>query len=160
MHRMPLLSYFLVVGASLAGLIVLSDAVLPPAKPVLVSSNFDGLAAPKPPRSRRVERDWTPAPAPDMSAAAVVAAAPNPPVVADADPARAATVADGATAVPAKPAPAKRRHVTAKHAWREHYARADDWSWGPSWNEAPPSRRRRSSRTDRAAWNWQPTPFR
>jgi hypothetical protein len=75
---MPILLYFVVVGAGLLGLMFGADALLPASPPAVVSSNFYGLPAVRPSHpDTAVERSA--APEPDMSSPLVLAAAPPTP---------------------------------------------------------------------------------
>lgn len=74
---MPILSYFAVVGSVLVGLLFVADATLEKrSSPIVPTSSLYGLPRawhPDPAQTLAV----TPAPAPDMSAAAVLAAMPE-----------------------------------------------------------------------------------
>ena len=138
---MPLVSYFSVAGCCLVELMLLSDAVLPQPTRGLISSNFQGLAAPH--AKPRLDHDWTPAPAPDMSSPAVLAAEPPRP-----EPETIQQAAAEPSAQAVTPVPKKRRQVARRQPWRDDYAQADGWSWSSSWNSGP------------SAWNSQYNRFR
>ncbi len=98
---MPILSYFAVVGSVLVALLFAADATLPKSdRPVVVSSEFYGMPKPWQPDPAKQILVATPAPEPDMTSAAVTAAAPAK--------VAAAAVAE-TTAKAADPAPKKKR---------------------------------------------------
>ena len=74
---MPILSYFAIVGSALVALLFAADVTLPKsAAPVIATSSIYGM--PKPWRPDPTQTlAATPAPAPDMSSEAVLAAAPK-----------------------------------------------------------------------------------
>jgi hypothetical protein len=74
---MPIFSYFAVVGSVLVALLFAAEATLPKsASPVIATSSIYGM--PKPWRPDPTQTlATTPAPAPDMSSEAVLAAAPK-----------------------------------------------------------------------------------
>jgi hypothetical protein len=74
---MPIFSYFAVVGSVLVALLFAADVTLPKSTtPVIATSSIYGM--PKPWRPDPTQTlAATPAPAPDMSSEAVLAAAPN-----------------------------------------------------------------------------------
>ena len=74
---MPILSYFAIVGSALVALLFAADATLPKSTtPVITTSSIYGM--PKPWRPDPTQTlATTPAPAPDMSSEAVLAAAPK-----------------------------------------------------------------------------------
>jgi hypothetical protein len=73
---MPLLAYFVGVGAILVGLLFVAEAQLGPAKPLTLTTNFYGLPAPYKAASTPVltVRD---APAPEIPQTAMAAARPG-----------------------------------------------------------------------------------
>ena len=74
---MPIFSYFAAVGSVLVALLFAADATLPKsASPVIVTSSLYGLPKPWHPDPSPI-LTTTPAPAPDMSSEAVLAAAPK-----------------------------------------------------------------------------------
>src|ERR1043166_2961931 len=74
---MPIFSYFAVVGSVLGALLFAADATLPKsATPVIVTSSLYGMPKPWHPDPSPILAT-TPAPAPDMSSEAVLAAAPQ-----------------------------------------------------------------------------------
>src|SRR3982751_840281 len=74
---MPILSYFAVVGSVLVALLFAADATLPRSKtPVVATSSIKGMPKPWQPDPTQTLAA-TPAPAPDMSSEAVLAAAPK-----------------------------------------------------------------------------------
>ena len=72
---MPIFSYFAVVGSVLVALLFAADASLPQRGPLAVSSNFQGLPKAWHPDQAVNSLAAIPAPAPDMTSAAVQAAA-------------------------------------------------------------------------------------
>ena len=101
---MPIVAYFGVVGFALMALLFVADATLERSSPVIVTSNRIGL--PKPWRPDTVQTLVTaPAPAPDMTSQAVLAAQPKSEPKA---PERAGPVARAARAE----APSERNRVT------------------------------------------------
>lgn len=74
---MPIFSYFAVVGSVLVALLFAADATLPKSEsPVIVTSSIYGMPKPWHPDPTQTLAT-TPAPAPDMSSEAVLAAAPK-----------------------------------------------------------------------------------
>jgi len=74
---MPIFSYFAVVGSVLVALLFAADATLPKSEtPVVVTSSLYGMPKPWQPDPTQTLAA-TPAPAPDMSSEAVLAAAPD-----------------------------------------------------------------------------------
>ena len=74
---MPIFSYFAVVGSVLAALLFAADATLPKrTTPVIATSSIYGMPEPWHPDPTQTLAT-TPAPAPDMSSEAVLAAAPK-----------------------------------------------------------------------------------
>jgi hypothetical protein len=74
---MPILSYFAIVGSALVALLFAADATLPKsAAPVIATSSIFGMPKPWHPDPTQTLAS-TPAPAPDMSSEAVLAAAPK-----------------------------------------------------------------------------------
>jgi hypothetical protein len=77
---MPILSYFLVAGSVLIGLLFAADAVMPTREPLTIGSDFYGLPetahSPQPQTGSPILRR-TPAPEPDMNSAIVVASQPR-----------------------------------------------------------------------------------
>jgi hypothetical protein len=74
---MPILSYFAVVGSVLVALLFAADATLPKSTtPVIATSSIYGMPKPWHPDPTQTLAA-TPAPAPDMSSEAVLAAAPK-----------------------------------------------------------------------------------
>src|SRR5206468_5509825 len=73
---MPLLSYFAIVGSALVALLFAADITLPKSAPVIATSSIYGMPKPWHPDPTQTLAS-TPAPAPDMSSEAVLAAAPS-----------------------------------------------------------------------------------
>jgi hypothetical protein len=73
---MPILVYFFVAGTALLGLLFYANAHMEPRGPLAVSTNFEGLPQPWHGPVTTQTLAATPAPAPDMSSDAVLAAAP------------------------------------------------------------------------------------
>jgi hypothetical protein len=77
---MPILSYFLVAGSVLVGLLFAADAVMPSREPLTIGSDFYGLPetthSPHPDTGVPILRH-TPAPEPDMNSAVVIASQPR-----------------------------------------------------------------------------------
>src|SRR5436305_11193610 len=73
---MPLLSYFAIVGSALVALLFAADMTLPKSAPVIATSSIYGMPKPWHPDPTQTLAA-TPAPAPDMSSEAVLAAAPK-----------------------------------------------------------------------------------
>jgi hypothetical protein len=72
---MPILSYFVGVGAMLVALLFVADLALPKSDaPVIATSSLYGLPKPWKPDPARAALLATPAPAPDMASEAVQAA--------------------------------------------------------------------------------------
>ena len=118
---MPLLSYFIVVGSALIGLLYLANAVLPHDTPIH-SNNMQ--AASQPPRQPQHAAAVPPSnPQPTMSFAAVPVAAPahveEPTQKSNAPP---APVAQDA------PPQKKRKLVPRKREWRDDFTQANSWS--------------------------------
>ena len=118
---MPLLSYFVVVGSALIGLLYLANAVLPHDTPIRRSSIE---AASQPPRqSQHVAAVLPSSPQPMMSFAAVPVAAPG-------------HVEEPTQKFNAPPAPVtrdappqkKRKLVPRKREWRDDFTQANSWS--------------------------------
>lgn len=86
---MPIISYFLIAGSFLIGLLFAADAVLPAREPLHLSSDFHGVAVKAPPAKPDIPiLGRTAAPEPDMSSELVQAAEggkqpASPPLVAD-----------------------------------------------------------------------------
>src|SRR3954464_9482330 len=73
---MPIFSYFAVVGSVMVALLFAADATLPKSTtPVIATSSIYGMPKPWHPDPTQTLAS-TPAPAPDMSSEAVLAAAP------------------------------------------------------------------------------------
>ena len=118
---MPLLSYFVVVGSALIGLLYLAHAVLPHDTPILSSKV---VAASQPPRQPQHAADVPRAnQQPAMSFAAVPVAAPG-------------HVEETTQQFNALPAPVardalaqkKRKLVPRKREWRDDFTQANSWS--------------------------------
>ena len=107
---MPILSYFAVVGSVLVALLFAADATLPKSGPIVASSEFYGVPKPWKPDPAKHILVATPAPEPDMTSAAVTAAAPVK---------VAAVAAPETTAKAAEPAPKKKR-VARKNTRPDH----------------------------------------
>ena len=74
---MPALTFLAVVGLALVALLFVADATLTPGPPPIVTSERSGL--PKPWRADTIQTlTSAPAPAPDMTSPAVLAAEPKP----------------------------------------------------------------------------------
>ena len=72
---MPIISYFLIAGSFLTGLLFAADAVLPAREPLQLSSDFHGLAVKAPQAKPDIPiLGRTAAPEPDMSSELVQAA--------------------------------------------------------------------------------------
>ena len=135
---MPLLSYFVVVGWALIGLLYLANAVLPHDTPIH-SSNIK--AASQPPRQPQHAAAVLPSsPQPTMSFAAVPVAAPGhvkePTQKFNAPPAPVARDA---------PPQKKRKLVPRKREWRDDFTQANSWSRDYRWTDR---RRRNDGRRD------------
>ena len=75
---MPIFSYFVGRGSVLVALLFVADATLEKrATPVVTTSSLYGLPKPWQPEPTQTPRRREPAPAPDMSSAAVLAAMPK-----------------------------------------------------------------------------------
>ena len=76
---MPVLAFFAVVGSVLLALLFVADATLEPSdSPVIVTSQRTGLPAPRYDNANAIKTLTTePAPAPDMTSPAVLAAQPK-----------------------------------------------------------------------------------
>jgi hypothetical protein len=108
---MPALAFLAVVGLVLAALLFVADATLESGSPIVTSSR---VGLPEPWRPNTVETlTTTPAPAPDMSSKAVLAAQPSD-ALAKIDPAARAARAE---------APAKKKHATQRPF--DYYQRND-----------------------------------
>jgi hypothetical protein len=143
---MPILTYFCVAGSVLLGLLFAVDAMVPAREPLRIGSEFHGLPQPAPraakdPHELPILRT-TPAPEPDMTAAAVVAAQPpKSAMVAAASPAPAAHEARAqshtaqASATPAsapkKIAQKQQQKRVVRYRPRQDYGPSYAWSaWG------------------------------
>ena len=135
---MPLLSYFVVVGSALIGLLYLANAILPHNTPIH-SSNIE--AASQPQRQPQHAPALPPSsPRPTMSFAAVPVAAP-------------AHVEEPTQKLNAPPAPVtqnappekKRKLVPRKREWRDDLTQANSWSRDYRWTDR---RRRNDGRRD------------
>jgi hypothetical protein len=117
---MPILSYFVVAGTFLLGLLFAADAYLPAATPAIASSNFYGLPAKNIATGGTLTA--TAAPEPDMNSPAVVAAKPVnlTPVNAPSD----------AMAQAAKP---KRRPIVHRYPEERRFDQRYDNHFGWSW---------------------------
>ena len=135
---MPLLSYFVVVGWALIGLLYLANAVLPHDTPIH-SSNIE--AASQPPRQPRHAAAVPPSiPRPTMSFAAVPVAAPG--HVEEPTQKFNAPPAPGARDAP----PQKKRKLgPRKREWRDDFTQANSWSRDYRWTDR---RRRNDGRRD------------
>ena len=148
---MPILTYFCVAGSVLLGLLFAVDAMVPTREPLKLGSEFHGLPQPAPraakdPHELPILRT-TPAPEPDMTAAAVVAAQPQKSaMVAAASPAPAAhearaqvqtAQASAHKKIAQKPQKQQKR-VVVRHRPRQDYGPSYAWSaWGGGggWND-------------------------
>jgi hypothetical protein len=105
---MPIFKYFLIAGAVLVGLFYLADATLEKGVSPVVTSERVGL-----PKSWQPDPVQTlvraPAPEPDMTSSAVLAAQPK-----------------AAAEVLTSP---KKKHVTRKRSPDDHYQQNQAWSW-------------------------------
>ena len=104
---MPIFSYFAIVGAVLVALFFLADATLEKGTPPVVTSERQGL--PEPRRPDPIQTLVTaPAPEPDMTSKAVLAAQPK-------------SAAEVLT-------PPKKNRVTRKQLPDDHYRQNQAWS--------------------------------
>ena len=119
---MPLLSYFVVVGSALIGLLYLANAVMPRETPTHISRKVE--AASQPPRQPQHAAAVPPSsPQPTMSFAAAPVTAP-------------AHVEEPTQKLNAPPAPVaqdappqkKRKLVPRKREWRDDFTQANSWS--------------------------------
>ena len=148
---MPLLSYFVVVGSALIGLLYLANVVLPPIPPMPGSKIKAALQPPREPQHATAPPPSDPLPT--MSFASVPVAtpghveertqklnAPSAPVARDAPPQK------------------KRKLVPRKREWRGDFRQANSWSRDYRWTDR---RRRNDGRRDYgwrdSAWgsNWR-----
>ena len=119
---MPLLSYFVVVGSALIGLLYLANALMPLETPTHISRKVE--AASQPPRQPQHAAAVPPSsPQPTMSFAA-------PPVTA---PAHVEELTQKLNAPPAPvaqdaPPQKKRKLVPRKREWRDDFTQANSWS--------------------------------
>jgi hypothetical protein len=142
---MPILSYFVVVGAALVGLLFAADAMLPNRGPLRISSEFHGtsLALHAEPAGSSRTADIEPdlpgmAPAPDMKSAAIKLAREDGPrsvAVPKIEPVNASVASAEPVQKKRKPVVRPREdrsHIARRREWRQHYAQADDpgWNWG------------------------------
>jgi hypothetical protein len=136
---MPIVSYCLVAGSLLLGLLFAVDSVLPPREPLKLGSDFHGLAqavhVPQATTDSPILRQ-TSAPEPDMSSELVRAA--QPPEQNTAQPALAKVLASSkvmpASTSAAKPESTRkgqkfRKRVVQQRPWRDENRRAYAWSW-------------------------------
>jgi hypothetical protein len=135
---MPLLSYFVVVGSALIGLLYLANAVLPRDTPIR-SSNIEAASQPqRQPQHAPALSSSSPRPA--MSFAAVPVAAPahveEPTQKLNAPPASVTQ-----NAAPQK----KRKPIPRKREWRDDFTQANSWSRDDRWTDR---RRRNDGRRD------------
>ena len=72
---MPALAFLVVVGLALVALLFVADATLEPGSPAIVTSQRSGLPAARHPDA--IHLTTAPAPAPDMTSQAVLAAQPK-----------------------------------------------------------------------------------
>jgi hypothetical protein len=131
---MPLLSYFVVVGSALIGLLYLANVVLPHDTPIHINSKFE---APPPPRqSQHTDAVLASRHEPAMSFAAVPVGTPP-------------QVEERSQKFNAPPAPVtqnthpqkKRKPVPRKREWRDNFAQANSgWRDDRPWTD----RRRRN----------------
>jgi hypothetical protein len=76
---MPILAFFTAVGSVLVALLFFADATLENSSPAIITSQRTGLPAPKYGNANAIKTLTTaPAPAPDMTSQAVLAAQPKP----------------------------------------------------------------------------------
>jgi hypothetical protein len=106
---MPILSYFAIVGSMLVALLFVADATLEKSGPLPFNNESVGLPKPWHPEAKSSILTATSAPEPDMTSAAVrAAAAPPAAKVAEVPPAAAAAQAEAVPA-PKKPKRAARK---------------------------------------------------
>ena len=133
---MPILSYFAVVGSVLVALLFVADATLEKSGPLPFNNESVGLPKPWQPEPKSSILVAMPAPEPDMTSAAVRAAAPTPHIapVAAVPPAAAAANAE---AVPDRTATLDTAPKKAKRAARKPRP-DDDWrnyAWSRNGND-------------------------
>ena len=136
---MPLLSYFVVVGAALIGLLYLANAVMPHETPTHISRNVD-TASPLPRQPQHAAAVPPSSPQPTMSFAAVPVEAPAH--------AEEPTQKFNAPPVPVTqdaPPQKKRKLVSRKREWRDDFTQANSWSRDYRWTDR---RRRNDGRRD------------
>jgi hypothetical protein len=106
---MPVLSFLAAAGLALIALLFVANATLEPGSPPIVTSERVGL-----PKSWQPDPVQTlvraPAPEPDMTSPAVLAAQPK-------------------VAAEALTPPNKKKHVTRKRSPDDHYQQIQAWSW-------------------------------
>lgn len=130
---MPIFSYFAVVGSVLVALLFAADATLPQRGPLAISSNFQGLPKSWHPDTTVTSLAALPAPAPDMSSAAVQAAAPPAPHIASVPQpvvvaARAADTAVAEQVAKIEPTPKKKKVAARKQPRRDDDRQNYAWS--------------------------------
>ena len=128
---MPIFSYFAVVGSVLVALLFAADATLPQRGPLAISTNFQGLPKAWHPETAVASLAANPAPAPDMSSAAVQAAAPPAPHIASVPQpvvAAASTAAAPEQTATAEPAPKKKKVAARKQPRRDDTRQNYAWS--------------------------------
>jgi len=114
---MPILSYFVGVGALLVALLFAADATLPKSKaPVVATSSLYGLPQPWKPDPARAALLATPAPTPDMNSEAVQAALPKTEPV----------IASNARAEAVK----KKKHVARRQTRPDYFGQ--NYAWSPN----------------------------
>ena len=121
---MPILSYFAVVGSVLVALLFVADATLEKSGPLPFNNESMGLPKPWHPEAKSSILAATPAPEPDMTSAAVRAAAPPGAKVAEAK-AQTVTAQAAAAHAEAVPAPKKAKRAARKQprpdsGWRNY----------------------------------------
>jgi hypothetical protein len=121
---MPILSYFAIVGSVLVALLFVADATLEKSGPLPFNNESVGLPKPWRPDAKSSVLAATPAPEPDMTSAAVQAAAPAAP---QSTPLPAAAAAAKAEAVPERTAKADIALKKPKHAAHKQPRPNGDW---------------------------------
>jgi hypothetical protein len=126
---MPIFSYFAVIGSVLVALLFVADATLEKSGPLPFNNESVGLPKPWHPEPKSSILTAMPAPEPDMTSAAVRAAAPPVAKVAEV-PAQTVTAQAAAAQAEAVPAPKKPKRVARKQPrdWR-------DYAWSRNGND-------------------------
>ena len=132
---MPILSYFAIVGSVLVAFLFVADATLEKSGPLPFNNESVGLPKPWRPEVKNSILAATPAPEPDMTSAAVRAAAPPAALTAQIPAAAAAAKAE---AVPERTAKAETTPKKPKHAARKQPRPDGDWrnyAWSRNGND-------------------------